>query len=92
MLATAVPEGLSVWWWSALGAGLVVALVAWFLLHALLKVVTEIQHGVEAVWETAKQAARNTATTWMLGETARLLEETKEEALKHDALLSARRR
>jgi hypothetical protein len=30
--------------------------------------------------------ARNTATTWMLGQTVRVAAELKSEAVKHDAL------
>jgi hypothetical protein len=87
MIATTVSRELAVWWWSALAAGLVVALVAWGLLHWLFHVVTGIRDGLADVWEAGKQVARNTATTWMLGQTARLSEEVLREALAHDALL-----
>ncbi len=87
MLATAVPGDVAVWWWSALAVGLVVAIVVLLLLHSLLRLVKGIEAGLAAVWETGKQTARNTATTWMLGQTARLLEEIKAEALEHNALL-----
>lgn len=87
MVATAVPSGLSVGWLTALGVGLAVAIVLVFLLHSLLRLVRDIEAGLAAVWEMGKQVARNTATTWMLGQTARLLEEIKREALEHNALL-----
>jgi len=74
-------------WWITLGIGLVVAVVATLLLHMLYKTVVRIDEGVLSVWEMGKRVARNTATTWMLGQTGRLAEEIKEEALVHDAFL-----
>lgn len=91
MAATAVPEGLSVWWWSALAAGAAVAVVVVILLHTLLRLVTDIERGLAAIWEAGKQVARNTATTWMLKQTGRLLDEVNAEAKKHDAFLARRR-
>lgn len=87
-MGTAVPPGLEFGWWVALGVGLVVALVLVVLLHSLLRQVKGIEAAFTAAWEMGKQVARNTATTWMLGQTARLAGEIKDEALKHDALLS----
>jgi hypothetical protein len=75
-------------WWITLGVGLVVALVATALLHILYRTVVRIDEGVLAVWEMGKQVARNTATTWMLGQTGSLAAEMKEEALVHDAYLA----
>ncbi|MEP6476447.1 MAG: hypothetical protein ABJC60_04160 [Actinomycetota bacterium] len=89
MIATAVPAGLEAGWVAALGVGLVVAIVLVGLLHSLLRQVRGIEAAFEAAWGMGKQVARNTATTWMLGQTARLVGEIKDEALKHDALLSA---
>ena len=37
----------------------------------------------------ATTVARNTATTWLLGETAAALADLKTEALRHDQLLTA---
>lgn len=90
MAATAVPEGLSVWWWSALAAGAVVAVVVVILLHTLLRLVTDIERALAGIWEAGKQVARNTATTWMLEQTGRLLDEVKGEVRQHDAFLSGR--
>ena len=74
-------------WWITLGVGLVVALVVWALLHMLYRNVKAIDEGLFEVWAVGKRVARNTATTWMLGQTARIAGEIKEEALKHDAML-----
>ncbi|MDP3984189.1 MAG: hypothetical protein Q8Q52_04185 [Acidimicrobiia bacterium] len=75
-------------WWITLALGLVVAVVATALLHILYRMVVRIDEGVLAVWEMGKQVARNTATTWMLGQTGPLAAEIKEEALIHDAFLT----
>ncbi len=90
MVGTSVPSGLETGWWAALGAGLVVAIVLVLLLHALWREVKGIEAAFAAAWERGKQVAGNTATTWMLGQTARLVGEIKKEALEHDALLAGK--
>lgn len=75
-------------WWITLGVGLVVAVVVWVLLSLLYRAVDRIGEEADAAWEMGKRVARNTATAWMLGQTARIAGELKEEALRHDALLS----
>lgn len=74
-------------WGVTLVVGLVVAVVAWGLLHAFLLQVRRIEAGAEQVWEAGKQVARNTATTWQLGTLSAELDELTREALRHDALL-----
>ncbi len=88
MVATPVPEEMLVWWWGALAAGLIVAIVVVVLLHSLYRVVRDVELGLSMIWSTGKDVARNTATTWMLDRTAQMLEEIRQEALKHDELLS----
>jgi hypothetical protein len=68
------PEHITVWW-VALGAGLVVELVALSLLEFLLGLVNTIDAAVLSVWEMGKRVAANTATTWMFNQTAQLVEE-----------------
>lgn len=75
------------WWWVALGLGLVVAVVAVVLLETFYRQVRRIERGAEAIWLTGKQVAANTATTWMLGETADRLDLLTDETLRHDAFL-----
>lgn len=87
MLATAVTGALLGWWWAALAVGLVVALVVVLLLQRLLNRVHEIEDGARLVWATGKAVARNTATTWMLDDTAEALEDLRDEALRHRMLL-----
>lgn len=90
MIATQVTGPLLGWWVAALVLGLVVAVVVTVLLHWLLTRVREIEQGAEATWKVGKDVARNTATTWMLGQTAGIVEEIHEEALRHDALLRSK--
>lgn len=74
-------------WWLTLGLGLVVALIAVILLQIFYRLVRRIEAGSEAIWETGKKVARNTATTWMLHQTTVRLDALTEEALQHDAFL-----
>ncbi len=76
-------------WWLTLGLGLVVAIVAVILLETFLRKVRAIEAGSEAIWEMGKQVARNTATTWMLAQTPRRLDQLTAEALRHDAFLKS---
>ncbi|MHB1130042.1 MAG: hypothetical protein ACYC06_08360 [Ilumatobacteraceae bacterium] len=75
-------------WWIALALGLVVALVAVALLQIFYVNVRNIERGANAIWETGKQVARNTATTWMLGQASYTLTHLTDEALEHDAFLN----
>jgi hypothetical protein len=88
-VAALAPEVQRIWW-ITLGVGVVVAVVVVVLLQRLLRAVERIEHNVVALWQTATTVARNTATTWLLGDTATALDQLKAEALRHDALLSAK--
>lgn len=87
MNLAALPSDVQTIWWVTLGVGLVVALVVVFLLHTLLREVRRIDRNVKTLWSTATMAARNTATTWLLNDTATNLEALQAEALRHDELL-----
>lgn len=90
MIATQVTGPLLGWWVAALVVGLVVAVVVTLLLHWLLTRVRQIEEGAEVVWKVGKDVARNTATTWMLGQTAGIVEDIRDEAMRHDALLRSK--
>lgn len=75
------------WWWVALGAGLVVAVVLVVLLQLLLSRVREVEDGVARVWRSGGHVARNTASAWMMEQTASALEQLETEAGHHDGLL-----
>ncbi len=76
------------YWALALVLGLVVAAVAVVLLEMLLRQVHRIETGAGLVWTAGKQVARNTATTWLLGETSNRLTLLTEEAGLHVQLLA----
>ncbi len=75
-------------WWVTLAIGAVVALAVLALLHILLLSVSRVERNLGVLWQTATTVAQNTATTWLIGQTAETVEEIKHEALRHDALLS----
>lgn len=74
-------------WAITLVVGLVVAGIAWGLLHLFLVQVRRIEAGSQLVWGAGKQVARNTATTWQLDSTAVQLDLLTKEALRHDHFL-----
>lgn len=88
MMTLALETQVQAFWLATLGVGLVVALVVVMLLQILLAGVIKIEQNVKVLWQTATTVARNTATSWMLNNTADELEELKAEALQHDAMLS----
>ena len=75
-------------WWLALGLGLVVAVVAWTLLHILYVSVKRIDRNVRGVWETATRVAANTSTTWILASTPEAVSTLGKELAEHDRLVS----
>ncbi|MDQ6875881.1 MAG: hypothetical protein M3042_12585 [Actinomycetota bacterium] len=85
----ALPSDVVRIWWVTLAVGLVVAVVVVVLLQLLLKSVERLRDSVDTLWLTATSVARNTATTWLLGQTAASVEGLRDEALRHDALLAA---
>ena len=76
------------YWAITLGLGLVVAIVAVTLLQLFLNQVHRIERGADAIWESGKLVARNTATTWLLGETSQRLGLLTAEAGRHVELLT----
>lgn len=83
-----LPSDVQSIWWVTLALGALVALVVLALLHLLRSAVLRIERNAEVLWRTATTVARNTATTWLIEETAETAEEIKKEALRHDAFLS----
>lgn len=74
-------------WSITLVVGLVVAVVAWGLLHLFYRQVRRIEAGSELIWEAGKEVARNTATTWQLGAVSQQLGDLSQETGRHEALL-----
>ena len=79
-------------WWATLAAGLVVALVVWFLLEWLRRSVLVVEEGVTAVWTMGKRVAQNTQTTYLLQTTKARGAELLEELGQHAALAERRER
>ncbi|MDP9073952.1 MAG: hypothetical protein M3N98_07225 [Actinomycetota bacterium] len=70
-------------WWVAIGIGFVVCLVVIVLLSLLVAFVQDIDRYVASLWTTATTVARNTATTWMLGQTAAATGALRDETARH---------
>ena len=86
MLLAAAADGHA-FWLIALGMGGVVVLVVIALLTLLLRVVNDIDSGVEALVETATQVMGDTASIMELPKTAGVLRDIRDEALVHDEFL-----
>ena len=86
MLLAAAADGHA-FWMVALGMGAVVVLVVIALLTMLLRVVRDIDSGVETLVETATQVAGNTASIMELPKTAGVLRDIRDEAIVHDEFL-----
>lgn len=87
MTALALTSSEQSLWIVLLVVGVVVLGVVVALLTILLREVEKIDVGAKGVWAAATRLARNTATTWQLGQTAAALEAVKAEAIRHDQLL-----
>jgi len=74
-------------WLIALGMGAVVVLVVIALLTLLLRLVQDIDSGVEILTETATDVAGNTVAIMELPTTATVLRDIREEALIHHEFL-----
>lgn len=77
-------------WWITLGMGAVVIVAVIVLLSLLVSFVDDIDRNLKDVWDTATRLAANTATTWMLQQTATRAEELGNEVRRHSDLLAAK--
>jgi Kef-type K+ transport system membrane component KefB len=77
-------------WTIALGMGIVVEAAVIVLLSLLVSLVGDIERNVDDVWSTAITVARNTATTWMLGQTAVATADLANEVGLHAELLESK--
>ena len=76
-------------WWVTLGLGAVVISAVILLLSLLVTFVDDIDKNVREVWDTATRVAQNTATTWMLNQTASLTNDLRNEIKQHADLFAA---
>lgn len=74
-------------WWVTLGLGLVLVVAVIVLLSLLVALVKDIDINVREVWDTATRLAANTATTWMLQQTATRVEDLSTEVDNHIRVL-----
>ena len=89
MLTAYTSQQLS-FWTIALGMGVVVEAAVIVLLSMLVSLVKDIERNVDDVWATAILVARNTATTWMLGQTAVATADLGTEVGLHAQLLESK--
>ncbi len=87
MRLLALSDGVVAAWWVALGVGLVVAIVVWFLLEWLRRTVHAVDEGVTAVWTMGKRVAQNTQTTYLFGTTKARGVDLLEELRRHAAMM-----
>jgi len=76
-------------WWITLGLGAVVISAVILLLSLLVTFVDDIDKNVREAWDTATRLAQNTATTWMLNQTASLTNDLRNEVRQHAELFAA---
>ncbi len=76
-------------WWISIGIGFVVVLVVITLLSMLIGLVEDIDRNVKSLWNMATRVARNTATTWMLRQTAAATAALRDETARHAQALTA---
>ena len=76
-------------WWTTLGLGVVLVVAVIVLLSLLVALVKDIDTNVRETWDTATRLAANTATTWMLQQTATRVEELGTEVDRHVQALSS---
>ena len=74
-------------WWVTIGLAFVVLLVVIILLTLLTGIVKDIDKNVTLVWSVATRVARNTTTSWLLGNTAGLSGSLRSEVQAHAELL-----
>ena len=79
-----------VFWYIALGMGLVVILVVIVLLALLVSLVRDIDEGVTSLWTVTKRLAINTTGMYQLAGTASVLRALREECLRQDKMLHER--
>lgn len=76
-------------WWISIGMGAVVVVAVIVLLSLLITFVQDIDRNVKILWNTATRVARNTATSWMLKQTASATGALRAEAHRHAEALQS---
>ena len=89
-LLLTVTSDEKVFWYIALGMGLVVILVVIVLLALLVSLVRDIDEGVTSLWTVTKRLAINTTGMYQLAGTASVLRALREECLRQEKMLHER--
>lgn len=89
-MIVALEENQETIWQVTLGLGFVVVCVVIILLSLLVGIVRDIDRNVTGVWATATMVARNTTTSWLLGNTAELTEDLRGETRTHAELFQSK--
>jgi len=87
---SALAENQVTIWWVTIGLGAVVVVVVILLLSLLVSIVRDIDRNVTGVWSTATMVARNTTTSWLLGNTADLSDVLRGETKTHAELFRSK--
>jgi len=90
MILAAVSADDKIFWYVALGIGLVVVAVVILLVSLLKSFVSEIDEGVDQLWTVTSWTAQNTTGMYQLAGTASVLRALREEIMRHDKLLTER--
>jgi hypothetical protein len=88
LFAVQVDEQAKVFWYVALGLGLVVILVVIALVWLLNRLVDDIDRGVDYLWTVTKRLAQNTTGLYQLAGTGSVLRSLRDEVIRHDKMLS----
>ena len=91
MYLSVIDSNEKVLWGIALGIGLVVFIVVIALLSMLVRLVRDIDEGVDSLWTVTKRLAQNTTGLYQLAGTGSVLRALREELIRHDKLLSEER-
>lgn len=91
MILSVIDSNEKVLWGIALGIGLVVFVVVIALLTLLVRLVRDIDEGVDSLWTVTKRLAQNTTGLYQLAGTGSVLRALREELIRHDKLLSEER-
>ena len=90
-LAVYVGSEEKVFWYIALGLGLVVILVVIALLTLLSRIVQDIDDGVSYLWVVTKRWAQNTTGMYQFAGSGSILRALREEVIRHDKMFSRER-
>lgn len=88
LYAVQVDAQAKVFWYVALGLGLVVILVVIALVWLLNRLVDDIDRGVDYLWTVTKRLAQNTTGLYQLAGTGSILRSLRDEVIRHDKMLS----